>query len=75
MIKFPRDLLFENIANFARGEKQANPLTRDLIDLDVLFSLQGHVEERKQALADTKKQEAEFLDVTTQGSAMTEKLF
>ena len=67
MIKFPRDLLFENISNFARGETQANPLTRNLIDLDALFSRHGDIDERKQALADTKKQDAEFLDVTTQG--------
>ena len=68
MIKFPKDLLLENISNYAQNEGPAESLTRNLIDLDALFSPEDDIEELKQALADTKKQEAEFLEVTTKAN-------
>jgi len=66
VIKFPKDLLLENIINYAYGAGSAYPLTPNTLDLDELFSPTGDVDERKQALSDTKKQEADFLDAGSQ---------
>jgi hypothetical protein len=65
MIKFPNDLLCENVINYAQGKGPPAALTPNIIDLDGLFSSKGDIEERKQALANTRKQEAEFLDIAT----------
>lgn len=54
VIKFPGDLLFENIVNFAYGVGPAYPLMPNTLDLDGLFSPSGDVEARKQALTDTR---------------------
>ena len=68
IIKFPKDLLIENIVNYANGHGPADFLMRNNIDLEKLFSPKGDIEERKQALADTKKQEADFLEVATKAN-------
>lgn len=68
VIKFPSDLLFENIVNFAYGVGPAYPLTPNTLDLDGLFSPSGDIEERKQALTDTRAKESEFLDVGMKGN-------
>jgi hypothetical protein len=68
MIKFPKDLLLENISNYARKEGPAESLTRNLIDLDALFSPKDDIEELGQALAETKKEEAEFVDVSNKAN-------
>lgn len=62
VIKFPEDLLSENVLKYANGNGPANSLMRNNIDLDKLFSPKGDIEQRKQALVDTKKQEADFLE-------------
>jgi hypothetical protein len=63
VIKFPNDLLVEDVVNFAKGNGPAYPLMPNTLDLEGLFSLEGDIEDRKQALADTTKQAAEFLEV------------
>jgi hypothetical protein len=68
VIKFPKDLLFENIINYAYGAEPAYPLMPNTLDLDGLFSPAGDIDERKQALSDTKKQEADFLDAGSQAN-------
>jgi hypothetical protein len=65
VIKFPNDLLFEDIFNYANGNGPADPLMRNDFDLEGLFSVDGDIEERKQALADTTKQADDFLKVAT----------
>jgi hypothetical protein len=62
VIKFPRDLLFDDISNYAKGKGPAGALMRNTLDLDGLFSPKGDIKERKQALADTTRQAAEFLE-------------
>lgn len=68
VIKFPKDLLLENIINYAYGAEPAYPLTPNTLDLDGLFSPTGDIDERKQDLSDTKKQEADFLDAGSQAN-------
>jgi hypothetical protein len=68
VIKLPGDLLFENIVNFAYGVGPAYPLMPNTLDLDGLFSPSGDIEERKQALIDTRAKEAEFLDTGRKGN-------
>src|SRR5215471_3536828 len=65
IIKFPKDLLCEDILSYARGNGPTNPLMQNNLDLDGLFSPKGDIEERKQALADTAKQAAEFSRTTS----------
>jgi hypothetical protein len=60
VIKFPRDLLLENISNYANGNGPADPLMQNNIDLEGLFKPEGDIEERKQALEDTTKQYRQF---------------
>jgi hypothetical protein len=62
VIKFPRDLLFDDISNYAKGNGPAGALMRNTLDLDGLFSPKGDIKERKQALADTTRQGAAFLE-------------
>jgi hypothetical protein len=62
IIKFPKDLLSDDISNYARGDGPSEPLMRNTIDLDGLFSPTGDIKERKQALADTSEQGAKFLE-------------
>jgi len=68
MIKFPKDLLLQNVIHYAEGKGPAEPLTQNVVDLDGLFSPIGDINERKQSLADTKKEEASFLEITTQAN-------
>lgn len=68
VIKFPKDLLFEDIVNYANGHGPAYPLMPNTLDLDGLFSRTGDIDKRKQDLADTKAQEAVFLETTTKAN-------
>src|ERR1051325_8395690 len=68
MIKFPKDLLLENVIHYAGGKGPAEPLTQNVVDLDGLFSPIGDINERKQSLADTKKEETAFLEITSQAN-------
>jgi hypothetical protein len=60
VLKFPNDLLFENIVNYANGNGPADPLMDNNIDLDGLFNSDGDIEERRQTLAQTTKEDEEF---------------
>lgn len=68
VIKFPNDLLLEDIFNYASGKGPAYPLMPNNLDLDGLFSPEGDIEKRKQDLTDTKAQEAEFLEAGRKGN-------
>lgn len=65
IIKYPMDLLKDDIISYSRGESPSSPLIQNNHDLNVLFSPDGDVEERKKALADTDTQNAEFLTKTS----------
>jgi hypothetical protein len=65
VIKFPKDLLFDDICNYANGTGLSDPLMPNDFDLDGLFTQNGDIEERKQALADTAREAGEFLEATT----------
>jgi hypothetical protein len=65
VIKFPKDLLFEDILNYANGNGPRDPLMPNNLDLDGLFAPNGDIEERKQALADTSREAGEFLKTST----------
>lgn len=65
VIKFPKDLLCEDILSYAKGDGPTSPLMQNNLDLDGLFSPDGDIDERKQALADTAKQATEFSQTAT----------
>ncbi|PYS92019.1 MAG: hypothetical protein DMF64_10710 [Acidobacteria bacterium] len=60
VILFPPELLFLNIVNYAKGDGPPYPLMPNTLDLDGMFSPTGDIAARKQALADTRTQEAAF---------------
>jgi hypothetical protein len=68
VIKFPRDLLLDNIINYANGNGPAYALMANTLDLEGLFSVGGDIEERKEALADTTKHGAEFVAAATRAN-------
>lgn len=69
MIKFPRDLLIDDVISYARYEETSSSLMSNPLDLDELFSAAGDVEERKKVLDDTNAHNANFLTVTTNAKA------
>jgi hypothetical protein len=64
IIKFPDDLLKDDILSYAQGGGPTHPLMPNTIDLDRLFSDSGDIEERRQALDETTDYNTEFLDET-----------
>ena len=69
IIKFPSDLLKDDVVAYAEGRNLSSPLIPNRLNLDQLFSSDGDIAERKKILDDTDTYNANFLTVTTTAKA------
>ncbi len=69
IIKFPRDLLIDDVISYAAGQETPPSRIPNPLDLDELFSADGNIEERKKVLDETDAHSADFLKATTNAKA------
>ncbi len=69
VIKFPDDLLKDDILSYAQGAGPASPLELNNINLDSIFNDSGDIEEREKALDETTEHNAAFLEETTNANS------
>jgi hypothetical protein len=69
IIKFPGDLLKDDILSYSQGAGPTSPMMANSVDLGSLFSDSGDIEKRKKALDETTEHNAGFLDKTTNANA------
>jgi hypothetical protein len=65
IIKFPSDLLKDDITAYANGRELSFPLMPNPLNLDELFSPDGDIAERRKVLNDTDQSNSDFLIVTS----------
>lgn len=65
IIKFPSDLLKDDITAYSEGHELSSPLIANPLNLDELFSDKGDIAERKKVLDDTDQSNANFLTSTS----------
>jgi hypothetical protein len=62
IIKFPEDLLMDDLRSYSQGGGPISPMMGNSIDLENLFSDSGDIVERKKILDETTDYNIEFLD-------------